>query len=159
VPKPQTPFQWDAQNSLETFRGKQEYMKKIMKLKNVNYNWHDAKTSVMEGVIARGDRRQGQVIYTAWKMGCTFDGWDQLFDFDKWMAAFQACGIDPTFYTLRQRPLDEIFPWDHIGCGTTKEHLKAEWQRAREARVTPDCMQQCAGCGASRLLEGGMCHV
>lgn len=159
VPKPRTPFQWDAQNTLEMLRGKQEYMKKIMRTKNVTYNWHDAETSVMEGVIARGDRRQGQVIYTAWKSGCTFDGWDQQFSYTRWLDAFAACGLDPMFYAARQRPLDEVFPWDHIGCGTSKEHLKREWERSRQAIPTPDCMQKCAGCGANALLEGGKCCV
>lgn len=159
VPKPQTPFQWDAQNSLAMFRGKQEYMKKIMKTKNVTYNWHDAETSVMEGVIARGDRRQGKAIYLAWQRGCKFDGWDQQFDFDKWMQAFQDCGLDPAFYATRQRPLDEVFPWDHISCGTTKLHLKREWERSRRAEITQDCMKSCAGCGSSVLLEGGKCCV
>lgn len=159
VPKPQTPFQWDAQNTLEMLRGKQDYMKKIMKTKNVTYNWHDAETSVMEGVIARGDRRQGQAIYTAWQNGCKFDGWDQCFSYEKWMDAFAACDLDPAFYASRQRPLGEVFPWDHIGCGTLKEHLKREWQRSRSAEVTADCMQRCAGCGANSLLEGGKCCV
>lgn len=159
VPKPQTPFQWDAQNTLEMLAGKQEYMKKIMKTKNVTYNWHDAHTSVLEGAIARGDRRQGKVIYTAWKNGCVFDGWDQLFSLEKWQAAFAACGLDPLFYAARQRPLDEVFPWDHIGCGTTKAHLKREWARSRTAEPTPDCKTRCAGCGANALLEGGECCV
>ncbi|MCB6365462.1 TIGR03960 family B12-binding radical SAM protein [Intestinibacillus massiliensis] len=159
VPKPQTPFQWDAQNTLPMLAGKQDYMKKIMKTKNVTYNWHDAKTSVLEGAIARGDRRQGKVIYTAWKSGCVFDGWDQLFSLDKWLEAFAACGLDPLFYSARQRPLDELFPWDHIGCGTTKAHLKREWERSRDAVPTPDCKTKCAGCGANALLEGGKCCV
>ena len=102
VPKPQTPFQWDAQNTLAMLQGKQEYMRKIMKTKNVTYNWHDAKTSVMEGVIARGDRRQGKAIYLAWQRGCKFDGWEQHFDFDKWIQAFKDCGLDPDFYASRQ---------------------------------------------------------
>lgn len=159
VPKPQTPFQWDAQDSLETFRGKLDYMRGIMKTKNVTYNWHDAKTSIMEGVIARGDRRQGKVIYTAWKNGCTFDGWDNLFKYDTWMEAFDTCGIDPWFYNLRTRPLDEVFPWDHIASGTSKKHLINEWHKSRQADCTPDCMQQCAGCQSNKLLEGGACHV
>lgn len=159
VPKPQTPFQWDAQNTLEQFTEKLDYMKTIMKTKNVTYNWHDAKTSVLEGVIARGDRRQGRAIYLAWQRGCKMDGWDQYFDFEKWMQAFADCGLDPAFYASRQRPLDEVFPWDHIGCGTSKEHLKREWQKSRDAAPTAGCMQTCAGCGASALLEGGKCHV
>lgn len=159
VPKPQTPFQWDAQDTLETLREKQEYLRSIMKTKNVTFNWHDAKTSVLEGVIARGDRRQGKAIYLAWQRGCKFDGWDQLFDFDKWMQAFADCGLDPAFYASRQRPMDEVFPWDHIGCGTRKAHLVQEWEKSREAAPTLDCMQKCAGCGANALLEGGKCHV
>ncbi len=159
VPKPQTPFQWDAQDTLETLREKQEYLRSIMKTKNVTFNWHDAKTSVLEGVIARGDRRQGKAIYLAWQRGCKFDGWDQLFDFDKWMQAFADCGLDPAFYASRQRPMDEVFPWDHIGCGTRKAHLMQEWEKSREAAPTLDCMQKCAGCGANALLEGGKCHV
>ncbi|MGE4548976.1 MAG: TIGR03960 family B12-binding radical SAM protein [Intestinibacillus sp.] len=159
VPKPQTPFQWDAQNTLPMLAGKQDYMKKIMKSKNVTYNWHDAKTSVLEGAIARGDRRQGKVLYTAWKNGCIFDGWDQFFSLEKWEQAFADCGLDPLFYSARQRPLDELFPWDHIGCGTAKEHLKREWERSRRAEPTPDCKTKCAGCGANALLEGGTCCV
>lgn len=159
VPKPQTPFQWDAQDTLETLREKQEYLRSIMKTKNVTFNWHDAKTSVLEGVIARGDRRQGKAIYLVWQRGCKFDGWDQLFDFDKWMQAFADCGLDPAFYASRQRPMDEVFPWDHIGCGTRKAHLVQEWEKSREAAPTLDCMQKCAGCGANALLEGGKCHV
>jgi len=159
VPKPQTPFQWDAQDTHEVLLEKQAYMKRIMKTKNVTYNWHDAETSVLEGVIARGDRRQGKAIYLAWKHGCKMDGWNQCFDFDKWMQAFKDCGLDPGFYASRQRSADEIFPWDHIGCGTSKKHLFREWQLSRKAITTPDCMQQCAGCGASTLLKGGRCHV
>lgn len=159
VPKPQTPFQWDAQNTLEMLAGKQDYMKKIMKTKNVTYNWHDAKTSVLEGAIARGDRRQGKVIYTAWKNGCVFDGWDALFSLEKWNEAFTACGLDPLWYSARQRSLEEVFPWDHIGCGTTKAHLIREWKKSREAIPTPDCGTKCAGCGANSLLEGGKCRV
>ena len=159
VPKPQTPFQWDAQDTLETFREKQAHLKVVMKTKNVTYNWHDAETSVLEGVIARGDRRQGRAILLAWQRGCKMDGWDQCFDFEKWIQAFRDCGLDPEFYASRQRPMDEVFPWDHIGCGTRKEHLKREWERSREAVITPDCMHQCAGCGASALLKGGKCRV
>lgn len=159
VPKPQTPFQWDAQNTLAVLRGKQEYMRKIMKTKNVTYNWHDAKTSVMEGVIARGDRKQGKAIYLAWQRGCKLDGWEQFFDFDKWIQAFEDCGLNPDFYASRQRPMEEVFPWDHIGCGTSKNHLKREWEHSRNADITPDCMKKCVGCGANALLEGGHCCV
>lgn len=159
VPKPQTPFQWDAQDTLETILEKQAYMRTIMKTRNVTYHWHDAKTSVLEGVIARGDRRQGQVIYRAWRSGCKMDGWDQYFDYDKWLQAFADCGLDPAFYASRKRPLDELFPWDHIGCGTSKAHLQREWERSRAALTTNDCMTRCAGCGANALLKGEVCHV
>lgn len=159
VPKPQTPFQWDAQNTLEILEGKQDYMRKIMKTKNVTYNWHDAKTSVMEGVIARGDRRQSKAIYLAWKKGCKFDGWEQHFHFDKWLEAFEECGLNLHFYASRQRPLDEVFPWEHIGCGTTKNHLKIEWERSRNAEITPNCAEKCSGCGSNSLLKGGKCCV
>ncbi len=159
VPKPQTPFQWDAQDTLEVLREKQEHMKKIMKTKNVTYNWHDAEASVLEGVIARGDRRQGKAIYLAWQRGCKMDGWDQCFDFGKWLKAFEDCGLNFGFYASRQRAEDEVFPWDHIGCGTSKTHLLKEWRLSREAVTTPDCMQKCAGCGAASLLKGGKCHV
>lgn len=159
VPKPQTPFQWDAQNTLEILEGKQDYMRKIMKTKNVTYNWHDAKTSVMEGVIARGDRRQSKAIYLAWKKGCKFDGWEQHFHFDKWLEAFEECGLNLNFYASRQRPLDEVFPWEHIGCGTTKNHLKIEWERSRNAEITPNCAEKCSGCGSNSLLKGGKCCV
>lgn len=159
VPKPQTPFQWDAQNTLAVLNGKQEYMRKIVKTKNVTYNWHDAKTSVLEGVIARGDRRQSKAIYLAWQRGCKFDGWDQHFDFEKWQQAFADCGLDFEFYASRQRPLDEVFPWDHIGCGTNKAYLAREWERSRDAAITPDCMKHCTGCGSNALLEGRECRV
>ena len=149
----------DGEDTLETFREKQAHLKVVMKTKNVTYNWHDAETSVLEGVIARGDRRQGRAILLAWQRGCKMDGWDQCFDFEKWIQAFHDCGLDPEFYASRQRPMDEVFPWDHIGCGTRKEHLKREWERSREAVITPDCMHQCAGCGASALLKGGKCRV
>lgn len=159
VPKPQTPFQWDAQNTMEMLQGKQQYLRTIMKTKNVTFHWHDADTSFLEAVFARGDRKLGKVLYTAWKSGCVFDGWDDCFSLEKWMAAFEACDIDPKFYAYRQRPLDEVFPWDHIGCGTSKEHLIREWKTSREENTTPDCKTKCAGCGAAALLKGCACHV
>lgn len=159
VPKPQTPFQWDAMCTQEELQEKTDYLRGVMKTKNVTFRWHDSDTSFMEGVFARGDRRTGKALYEAWKSGCKMDGWDQCFDLQKWLAAFEKCGLDPAFYANRARPLDELFPWDHIGCGTTKEHLKREWQRSREAVTTPDCMTKCAGCGSNRLLNGGTCCV
>ena len=159
VPKPQTPFQWDAQATKAELDAKTEYLRKVMKTKNVTFRWHDSDTSYLEGVFARGDRRTGEALYTAWKSGCKMDGWEQCFSLEKWMEAFRACGLDPAFYANRQRPLDEVFPWDHIGCGTTKAHLKREWERSRRAEPTPSCLEQCAGCGAASLMKGCACHV
>lgn len=159
VPKPQTPFQWDPQNTLPMLEGKQQYMRRIMKTKNVTFNWHDATTSILEGAFARGDRRQGNVILEAFRNGCKMDGWDACFSMEKWMEAFETCGLDIDFYCFRRRPLDELFPWDHIGCGTSKPHLIQEYEKSRQAIPTPDCVTKCAGCGASCLLDGGKCHV
>ena len=159
VPKPQTPFQWDAQATKEELDEKTRYLREVMKTKNVTFRWHDSDASFLEGAFARGDRRMADVLYTAWKSGCKMDGWDACFSLEKWMDAFAACGLDPAFYANRQRPLDEVFPWDHIGCGTTKEHLKREWERSRRAETTPACIDKCAGCGAAGLLKGCGCHV
>ena len=159
VPKPQTPFQWDAQATKEELDEKTAYLRQVMKTKNVTFRWHDSDVSFLEGVFARGDRKICDVLYTAWKSGCKMDGWDACFSLEKWMDAFRVCGIDPAFYANRQRPLDEVFPWDHIGCGTTKEHLKREWERSRRAETTPACMEKCAGCGAASLMKGCGCHI
>lgn len=159
VPKPQTPFQWDAQATKEELDEKTRYLREVMKTKNVTFRWHDSDASFLEGAFARGDRRMADVLYTAWKSGCRMDGWDACFSLERWMDAFAACGLDPAFYANRQRPLDEVFPWDHIGCGTTKEHLKREWERSRRAETTPACIDKCAGCGAAGLLKGCGCHV
>ena len=159
VPKPQTPFQWDAQATKEELDEKTRYLREVMKTKNVTFRWHDSDASFLEGAFARGDRRMADVLYTAWKSGCKMDGWDACFSLEKWMDAFAACGLDPAFYANRQRPLDEVFPWDHIGCGTSKEHLKREWERSRRAETTPACIDKCAGCGAASLMKGCGCHV
>ena len=159
VPKPQTPFQWDAQATKEELDEKTRYLREVMKTKNVTFRWHDSDASFLEGAFARGDRRMADVLYTAWKSGCKMDGWDACFSLEKWMDAFAACGLDPAFYANRQRPLDEVFPWDHIGCGTSKEHLKREWERSRRAETTPACIDKCAGCGAAGLMKGCGCHV
>lgn len=159
VPKPQTPFQWDAQATKEELDAKTEYLRVVMKTKNVTFRWHASDASFLEGVFARGDRRLGTVLYEAWKQGCKMDGWEDCFSLEKWMSVMEQCGLDPAFYANRQRPMDEVFPWDHIGCGTTKEHLKKEWERSRRAEITPDCMTKCAGCGAAALMKGCACHV
>lgn len=159
VPKPQTPFQWDAQATREELEEKTAYLRTVMKTKNVTFKWHDSQASFLEGAFARGDRKMSDVLYTAWRNGCKMDGWDACFSLEKWMDAFETCGLDPVFYASRQRPLDEVFPWDHIGCGTTKAHLKREWERSRRAETTPSCIEKCAGCGSMSLMKGCVCDV
>lgn len=158
VPKPFTPFQWFPQNDVPELLEKQAYLKDEIKSKRVNYNWHEAKLSVMEGVFARGDRRLGRVLREAQRLGAKFDGWHEFFDWDLWMKAFENVGIDPYFYNLRERSYEEILPWDHIDVGVKKEFLIAENERAKRAEVTPNCRQKCSGCGMSQAFGGG-CHV
>ena len=150
VPKPFTPFQWVGQDSLETIRGKQERMREYMRLKGVTYNWHESSLSFLEACISRGDRRIGDVIYTAWKEGCRFDGWNEYFRFDTWLAAFEKCGLDPEFYACRVRPLDEVLPWDIIDAGVTKEFLAREYEKALQGSTTRDCRKGCNACGLQR---------
>jgi hypothetical protein len=123
----------------------------------LSFKWHDAKTTVLEGVFARGDRKLSKAIYEAYKSGCIYDAWTEYFDYDKWLAAFDKTGIDVDFYTTRERDLDEVFPWDFIDIGVTKEFMKREWKNAMEAKVTPNCKMKCSGCGAARY-NGGICY-
>lgn len=157
VPKPFTPFQWAAQDTADMFIQKQKVVKSSITRKQVQYNYHHANLSSLEGVMARGDRRIGKVIYQAWKNGCKFDAWNDLFSYQKWLEAFDITGINPAFYANRQRDLDEILPWDHISIGVTKEFLVREYQKALNAVVTPNCRQQCSGCGAKKF-GAGVCY-
>jgi len=155
VPKPHTPFQWAAQDSLEALAEKQRRLKDALRpVKGVKYNYHDARTSFLEAVFARGDRRLSVVLETAYKAGCRFDSWLEMFDFDKWQAAFAAAGIDPGFYAARERQYDETLPWDIIDIGVDKTYLWKERQRSEQAATTPDCRQGCTGCG---LMKAGLC--
>ncbi len=126
--------------------------------KSIKYNWHETDASVMEGILARGDRRLCGPILKAYQKGCIFDAWGEYYKHDVWMETFAECSIDTGFYTTRERSLDEIFPWDFIDCGVSKEFLKREWQRALAGQVTPNCQQQCSGCGAARF-QCGICTV
>lgn len=155
VPKAFTPFQWEAQNTVEQLAQKQIHLAHTVTSKKIKLSWHDAQTSVLEGVFARGDRRLGQAIYKAWQLGCKFDSWSEFFRYDLWQQAFEACGIDPNFYNARKREFSEILPWDHINIGVTKEFLQRENEKAHAATTTPHCRRQCAGCGANRLCEKG----
>lgn len=160
VPKPFTPFQWakmcPKEEYLNRARTVNEELKEQLNRKSLKYNWHEADVTVLEGVFARGDRNLGQVLLKAYEKGCIFDAWTEAFDNQKWMEAFEDCGVSIDFYNLRERSLDEILPWDFIDCGVSKEFLKREWQRAKEEQVTPNCSIKCSGCGAARF-QGGVC--
>ncbi len=150
VPKPFTPFQWAAQDSLDTVRRKQELLREVLGLKFVRFNWHDADLSFLEACVSRGDRRMGDVIEKAWRLGCRFDGWNEHFRFDQWMEAFDSLGLDGAFYACRERAADEKLPWDFIDAGVTKEYLLRELERSRKGLVTRDCRKGCNGCGMQR---------
>lgn len=154
VPKPFTPFQWAPQNTKEQFIDKAYMTRKAvteqLNQKSIKYNWHDADTSQLEGIFARGDRRLGEAILKAYKKGCIFDAWSEYYKHEVWMETFDECGIDAGFYTTRERYEDEIFPWDHIDCGVKKEFLLREWQKAKKAEVSPNCKESCSGCGAAK---------
>ena len=147
VPKPFTPFQWAAQDPIPEIIRKQDHLKKVLNIKGVNFNWHAPYVSFLEACFARGDRRIGRVLRKAYEMGCMLDGWNETFRFDTWMAAFEACGLDPAFYANRERGKDELLPWDHIDSGITKEFLWREKEKSDRAEVTKDCRKGCNGCG------------
>ena len=158
IPKPFTPFQWAPQCRKEDFLNK-AYLTRTaimsqLNQKSIKYNWHEADASVMEGILARGDRKVNQVILKAYEKGCFYDAWGEYYKHDVWLETFEECGVDPDFYTVRERSEDEIFPWDFIDCGVTKAFLLREWKRAAEAVVTPNCRMQCQGCGAARFGTG-----
>lgn len=160
IPKPFTPLQWAPMCEVEEYNKKAYFVNDQMKAqhnkKSLSFKWHDAKTTVLEGILARGDRKISRVIYDAYKKGCIYDAWTEFFDFDKWMEAMDENGLSTAFYTTRQRSLDEIFPWDFIDIGVTKKFLKREWEKAMNEEVTPNCKQNCAGCGAN-IWKGGVC--
>lgn len=159
VPKPFTPFQWESQDSIQTFMEKQELLKRELKHRAIVYNWHQPETSFLEAVFARGDRRLGGVLIRAWQKGCRFDGWAEHFDFNKWMEAFEECKIDPAFYALRPRDYNEVLPWDHIDVGVSRQFLIREHKRALAGKVTPHCRAACANCGINQFIGGGICDA
>ena len=158
IPKPFTPFQWEAEDSMESLKAKQKHLLESIPSKKVRVSYHETPTSLLEGVLARGDRRLGKVLLDAYKLGCKFDSWDDRFDFDAWMRAFEINNIDPYFYTRRQRDYDELLPWDHLDFGVTKQFLKRESEKARQGKTTPHCRIKCAGCGAN-MINGGNCDA
>ena len=151
VPKPFTPFQWEAQDSIAALERKQQLLRDAIRTRKITYHYHDAHVSYIEAVFARGDRRLSRAILEAVDRGQRLDGWDEFFRFDTWMEAFAAAGIDPDFYAARRRPYTELLPWDHIDCGVSRAFLVRESEKAHAGVTTPDCRTQCAGCGANRL--------
>ena len=158
IPKPFTPFQWAPQCTKDEFLHK-AYLTRTaiagqLNQKSIKYNWHEADVSVLEGIMARGDRRLNKVILRAYQKGCIYDAWSEYYKNDVWFETFEECGIDPSFYTTRERSDDEIFPWDFLDCGVSREFLLREWHKAKEESTTPNCRMQCQGCGASRFRTG-----
>ena len=155
IPKPFTPFQWARMCTKEEFLDKAYECRRgitsQLNQKRIRYNWHEADVSVMEGVFARGDRRVGKVILDAYKKGCVYDAWGEYFHMDVWEECFRENGVSIDFYTTRERQDDEIFPWDFLDCGVTKEFLLREWHNAQAENVTPNCKQKCNACGAAKF--------
>lgn len=154
APKPDTPFQWVRQDTLEEFEEKQRFLGERIKGRYLTLKWHNAKSSVIEGAIARGDRRVSDVIYRAWRSGCKFDDWTREFNYDNWLKAFEDAGLDPSFYAARQRDLDEVLPWRHIDTGATQEFFKSEYENALTGELTEDCRTgACSACGVCSNLD------
>ena len=158
VPKPHTAFQWEPQISKEEYERRVKLLREAITTKTVTYNWHDSDTSFLEAVLARGDRRMCKVLETAWRKGAKLDAWEEYFSLERWLEAFDECGLDPHFYANRQRQKDEIMPWSMISSGVTEAYLWRELQQAKAGVTTPDCRTHCNGCGAN-LMVGGTCHV
>ncbi|MDF2539133.1 MAG: hypothetical protein K0S76_2154 [Herbinix sp.] len=160
VPKPFTPFQWSRMDTIQEYISKQRLLRsKIneqLNRKSIKFNWHEAEVSELEGVLARGDRRIAKVIYDAYKDGCLYDSWSEYFHYDKWMKAFESNGVTLAFYNSRERDENEVFPWDFIDVGVTKEFLLREYRKAKTVKVTPNCRQTCFNCGA-KSFGGGVC--
>ncbi len=157
VPKPFTAFQWEKQDDYDSFMEKQRLIKKSIKSKQIKYNYHHANLSILEGVVARGDRRISKVIVKAYELGAKFDGWTEFFDREIWDEAFELCNITKEFYT-RERSVEEVLPWDFIDIGITKDYFIKEKNKAYAVEVTPNCREKCSGCGLTRGKDG-VCHV
>lgn len=157
VPKPNTPFQWVAQDDQKTTIQKQEYLKEKLRHRNIKYSYHDARLSFLEAVITKGDRRLSEVIYQAYKNGCKFDSWGEHFKYDEWIKAFEETGIDPHYYANREIEIDEKLPWDHLLCGVSKKFLARELDLAYNEIESDDCRQGCLGCEINQSLGKGLC--
>lgn len=157
VPKPHTPFQWEAQVDMEEYRRRVTLLRNHMRAKAISYNWHDADTSLIEAVLSRGDRRVGAVIEEVWKNGGRLDSWSEYFSFTRWMAAFEKCGLDPKFYACRERTFDETLPWSRVNVGVKPEFFWNEREMCYKGELSPDCRNKCTNCGALSLMNGGRC--
>lgn len=157
IPKPHSPFQWEAQISKEEYLRRVELLRSSIMARNVTYNWHDAETSVIEAALSRGDRKLSAVIEEVWKNGGRLEAWSDYFSYQRWVDAFDACGLDLDFYASRERSEEELLPWDMIDVGVRKAHLLHERQQCYASALSPDCRKQCSACGAARLLKGGKC--
>jgi len=153
VPKPHTPFQWHPLIDDETLRRRQQILKKGLPRRNIRFSYHDAQSTLLEAIVARGDRRLGTAIERAWQAGARFDAWNEHLKWDAWLEAFAAVGIDPETEARRERAKTEVLPWDHISCGISKAYLWREFERATQGQTTPDCREGCTNCGAIELLE------
>jgi radical SAM family uncharacterized protein len=159
VPKPHTPFQREAQVTMAEYQRKVALLRDALKAsKAITYNWHTPETSYIEAALARGDRRIGAVIESAWKQGAYLDTWSEYFSLERWLAAFEQCGLSPEFYAARERGTDEILPWSVVSSGVSDEHFRRERERSQNSEITPDCREQCAACGVSKLAAGGICN-
>ena len=154
IPKPFTPFQWCAQITKQEMVRRQRLLRDSIKEKKIKYNWHDFNTSIVESAISRGDRLTGKAIIRAWEKGCKFDSWNEFFDMDKWVGAFDECGLDIYQQASREIPMDHLLPWDHIDIGVTKKFLKSEYKKAFSEKTTKNCKEECAMCGIAKYKCG-----
>ncbi len=158
VPKPFTPFQWEAQDTPEMLKEKQEFLKECVTTRKVSLHFHKIPISFLEGVFARGDRKLNEVILKAWQKGCKFDSWDDQLKIETWLETFKECGVDPAFYASRKRDFSEVLPWDHLDYGIRREFLQNENKKAYAGETTVHCREKCSACGAAKL-NGGKCHA
>ncbi|MHB8962442.1 MAG: TIGR03960 family B12-binding radical SAM protein [Saccharofermentanales bacterium] len=156
IPKPFTPFQWEPQDTIESLSSKQQQLRDMLRSRFIKFQWHGSRSSLWEAVLARGDRRLGNVIYKAFRQGCVFDAWDDHFNFDLYIRCMEEEELNVEFYANRQRPFEEVFPWDHIDCGVSKQYLMEENIKAHSEIVTPECRTECSSCGAA-CFGGGVC--
>ena len=159
VPKAHTAFQWEPQITEEEYQRRVKLLRDHMRGRSIHYNWHEADTSMLEAVFARGDRRVADVIQRAWENGAKFDAWSEYFSLERWLEAFAECGVDPAFYANRPRAKDEVLPWSRISTGVSTRFLWREREQCYKGVITPDCRKQCTGCGADKLYPGGKCDA